>query len=587
MKWFLKMPKVPRLLILAVLLGIIGALGAQLFLWLLHETTHYFLTLISGYAPLNVPEAHTLQKDAAWGHWFWLIPVSTTLGGLLSGFIVYTWAPEAEGHGTDAAVKTYHQNAGRMRYRVVPLKTLASAITIGSGGAAGREGPTAQIAAGIGSILGNLLELDDNERRYLILMGMAAGLSAIFKSPLGTAFFAVEVLYSGMDFEGKALLYTLVASAVAYGITGMIEGWKPLFMVPSSLSFGSPESIGFYILLGIAAGALGALLPNIFYSIRDIFRKLPIPNQVKPAIGGLILGLIGIFAPQLLGGGYGSIQLVLQGGSGWAVWVLLLLSIGKILGLSLSIGSGGSGGIFAPTLYVGAMLGGAFAALLAASHLCTVSVSAFGVIGMAALFAGAARVPIASMLMVIEMTGGYHLVMPAMLAVAVSYITQKHWTRNSRYPSMYEAQLPGPEASPANLDLYRQIIADFLRQKRIHIEQDALDIQISDLLESGERIPILGGREYLTGLKVAPTSPLVGKHLSDLSLHNESITGIIRGQEHFVPSDETIIENADWLMIVGQPEAIAAFQSLANPDQHQSLQEKILPPLGKDHPPAK
>src|SRR5699024_7120889 len=261
----------------------------------------------------------------------------------------------------------------------------------------------------------HVFRLSDEERRLVVLIGMAAGLSAIFKSPLGTAIFAVEILYSRMAFEGSALIYTMISAAVAYAITGVFSGFTPLFLLPAAQHGFQPVELVWFALLGVISGAFGALLPAVFYRIRDGFRALQVPDYFKPAIGGFAVGLIGIVMPPIIGGGYGYMQFVLQGGSGLAVWVLFLFAVGKILTLSFTIGSGGSGGMFGPTLYVGAMLGAAYGALLHLFHI-QVDGAWLAIVGMAAVFAGGARVPIASMVMVIEMTGGFQLIMPAMLA---------------------------------------------------------------------------------------------------------------------------------------------------------------------------
>ncbi|MGH9599029.1 MAG: chloride channel protein, partial [Terracidiphilus sp.] len=219
----------PRLLLDALLLGVIGGLSAQAFLWMLRFSKTLFLNWMAGYtAPGIAAEGHSLSQTIG-PHGLWLIPLVTTLGGAISGIIVYTWAPEAEGHGTDTVVKAVHWTGGKIRARVAPIKMLASAITIGTGGSAGREGPTALIAAGFGSIYANLLHRPERERRLLVLMGMAAGLSAIFRSPIGTAIFAVEVLYDGIEFESEALLYCMLAAIVAYAVNGSFSGWQPLF----------------------------------------------------------------------------------------------------------------------------------------------------------------------------------------------------------------------------------------------------------------------------------------------------------------------------------------------------------------------
>jgi CIC family chloride channel protein len=246
------MSRTRRLLIDSVLLGVVGALSAQLFMIFLHVSEHIFCVWLAGYVPPGLPEEGGVLRQYIGPDGLWLIPVVTTLGGLISGILVFSLAPEAEGHGTDAAVKAYHWAGGAIRYRVAPLKMLASAITIGSGGAAGREGPTALVSAGFGSIYASITNRSEDDKRLLVLIGMAAGLSAIFRSPIGCAIFAVEVLYSDMEFEAAALYYTLLASVVAYVINGVFVGWHPLFNVPAHLGISSAEDFAYYLVLGLA-----------------------------------------------------------------------------------------------------------------------------------------------------------------------------------------------------------------------------------------------------------------------------------------------------------------------------------------------
>jgi chloride channel protein, CIC family len=567
MRWLMRLQRNTRLIALSAILGVVGALGAQLFIWLLHLAEVWILIPISGYTFIDVPQASVMAMAPSTHHWYWLIPVSTTLGGLISGILVYGLAPEAEGHGTDAAVKGYHRTSGRIRYRIPIIKTIASAVTIGSGGSAGREGPTAQIAAGVGSFIGGVLKLPDEERRVLLLVGMAAGLSAIFKSPLGTALFAVEILYSTMAFEGRYLTFTLVASAVAYAVTGLFNGWSPLFVLPHDVSFGAPIDLVWFVVLAAMAGALGALLPTVFYWTRDKFHELQIPNVLKPALGGLGVGLLGLLAPPLLGGGYGYIQFALQGGSGIAVWLLLLLMAGKILAMSLTVASGGSGGVFAPSLYVGAMLGAAFAITLHTFHITGIPTTALAVVGMAALFAGAARVPIASLVMVAEMTGGYHLIMPTMLAVAVSYVVQMALTRNAKYPTLYEAQETIPAASPANTEMFSEILADFLRQNRMRLDGSTINRHMTMALADGKGVPLGSGHEQLYRVALDSGTSAAGQEVRAVACADVVIVGVLRGEKEIVPSADTVLQVGDELLIAATPTSMEQFrQSIAPPE---------------------
>ncbi len=269
----------PRLLAEAAILGIVGGLAAQCFTHVLRFCEQVFLIWMARYQPPGLPEEGGVLKQVIGPHGLWLIPVATTLGGLASGFLVYTYAPEAEGHGTDTVVKSFHRTGGFIRARVAPLKLIASAITIGSGGSAGREGPTALIGAGVGSIYATVLgHRRDEERSALVLMGMAAGLSAIFRSPIGAAFFAVEVLYGNMEFETGALLYTMLASVVAYGLNGLFVGWQPLFYFPQDTIALPAMRYAWFGVLGCVSGLVATLLPVVFYRLRDAFRALPFPG---------------------------------------------------------------------------------------------------------------------------------------------------------------------------------------------------------------------------------------------------------------------------------------------------------------------
>jgi CIC family chloride channel protein len=423
-----------RLVLDSIWLGAVGAASAQIFMFLLRVAQKWTLTGIAGYKPPGLPSEEGVLTEVIGHHGLWLIPLVTTLGGLISGILVYSLAPEAEGHGTDSAVKAFHRTGGFIRTRVAPLKAIASAITIGTGGAAGREGPTALIAAGTGSIYATYRKRSDDERRLLVLIGIAAGLSAIFRTPVGAAIIAIEVLYDDMEFETSALLYTLLASVVAYTLNGLVSGWEPLFSVPADLGVSSPLDYLEYAVLGVAGGLMATLMPLVFYYTRDAFHRIPLPPHVKPAIGGLMLGLMALELPSVLGGGYGWIQEAMDGDL--TLRLMLALMFAKVLAMSFTVSSGGSGGVFAPSLFVGGMLGGVLADVLNQSP------AAFVLVGMAAVFSGAGRVPIATLFMVTEMTGGYHLLAPAALVVTISYMVQVTLSSPLKYHTLYEAQVP-------------------------------------------------------------------------------------------------------------------------------------------------
>jgi CIC family chloride channel protein len=561
MDWLLRLDRTTRLVLLSVILGVVGAVAAQVYQWMLQTAQTLLLGTIAGYQVVDVEQTRGMLDAPTTAHPLWWIPVVTTLGGLLTGVIVYALAPEAEGHGTDAAVRAYHVLGGRIRTRVPFVKALTSAITIGSGGSGGREGPTAQIAAGMGSIVANLLRLPEDERRFLVLVGMAAGISAIFKSPLGGAIFGVEILYSTVAFEGRALMYTIIGAAVAYAFTGIHNGWAPLFYFASEPRLARSIDLVWYLILGVAAGAVGAVLPAVFYRVRDLFRRLPVPNHVKPAIGGLVVGLLGMYLPQLLGGGYGWMQLAVNGKL--AMGLMLVLAVGKIIAMSFSLGSGGSGGVFAPSMYVGAMLGAGMAGLIDSWTQAGPDPVGFAVVGMAALFAGVARVPIASLIMVAEMTGGYRLIMPTMIAVAVSFLVQAALTRRAKYPCLYEAQVAAPMDSPVHRETFYNHVALMLRERKMRLDDDIVGLEMAERLEQGASVPLAGGGEALYSAVVRPGAPVAGKALRVVAFPAKVlIVSIFRDGETLLPQGDTVLEAGDRLIVAASLAAMDACRPL-------------------------
>ena len=351
-----------RLLILAVLVGVVAGCGALFFYFATNSLEHIMLGKVANFhPPLEGTSADSFDFfiDSLSTHYRWFLFLIPALGGLFSGWLVYTYAPEAEGHGTDGALEAFHRKGGIIRSRVPIVKTIASIVTIGTGGSAGREGPIAQIGAGFGSFVATKLGLSVKERRILLLAGMAAGVGATFRSPLGGALFAVEVLYRDPEFEHEGLIPCIISSIIAYSLFGAVTGWTPLLATPD-FSFERPSELLLYLLLGVVCALFGVFYVKVFYGIRTLFHKIPVANHFKPAIGGLLLGLMAMYIPQVLGSGYGWVQAALYGKM--ALWVMLLIAIAKVIATSLTISSGGSGGVFAPSLVIGAMLGGTFGA---------------------------------------------------------------------------------------------------------------------------------------------------------------------------------------------------------------------------------
>jgi len=534
-----------KLLIDTAFIGVAGALGAQAFLLLLKACSSLLLGDLGGYRMPALSSENGIPHPAVGPHGLWLVPLATTLGGLLTGLLVYGLAPEAEGHGTDAAVNAFHNLGGVIRARVPLVKLVASAITIGSGGSAGREGPVALVSAGMASLYARLFHRTPPETRLLLLVGMASGLSAIFRSPIGTAIFAVEVLYSEGEFETGALVFTLFGSIVAYALNGLFSGFQPLFEVPTTFTAPGVGTYGWYVLLGIACGTVAAVLPTSLYSMRDLFHRVPCPPHLKPAIGGLAVGVVGLVLPQLLGGGYSWIQSAITGSL--PLYLMIFLALGKILTFALTIGSGGSGGVFAPSLFTGAMLGAAL------SHLFHQPQAAFAVVGMAAVFGGAARVPIATILMAMQMTGGYQFLVPAGLAVVFSSIVESLLTAPLRYKSLYERQVPTRADSPAHyVDEVRSAL-DLLRTHNITGLPEASSLELLSLLESGVPLGLGDGKRLRIGI-LRPESPCAGNPIESGCLTGKEgeseVVLIRRGGRTWWPGAGFQLQGGDQVVVI-------------------------------------
>jgi CIC family chloride channel protein len=430
-----------RWLLLALVVGVVAGLGGALLTWGVEGIGSVLLGRVVGF---HVP-GHGVAGDSGWSAperpWFLLLILP--LAGLVVGWLVQTFAPEAEGHGTDAVINAYHRGRAALRSRIVPVKLITSMLTIGSGGSAGREGPVAQVGAGFGSYLADLLRLGYHDRRVLVISGMAAGVGGMFRAPLGAALFAVEVLYSDPDFESEALIPAIISSIVSYVVVASLTGWNSIFDT-ADIRFARPHELLAYLVLGMVLAIVGVIYVKVFYGMRDgVFRPLPIPDWTKPAVGGLLLAVLALAVPQVLGGGYGWLQLTLDNQLPLKVLVLLLPA--KILATSFTISSGGSGGVFAPSLVIGGVTGAVFADLVqrVAPQLAP-QPAACVLVGMGGFFAGVAKVPIASLIMVAEMSGSYGLLVPMMLVSSVAYLLM-------RGVSIYEAQVPGRIDSPAHI----------------------------------------------------------------------------------------------------------------------------------------
>ncbi len=487
-----------RLLGLALLVGVIAGLGAIVFYYACQVVVHFTLDMIVGYHaqhPGGEPDIFEATTTALQP---WLLLVVPTVGGIVSGFIVYSLAPEAEGHGTDSAIAAYHHHQGYIRPRVPLVKIVSSAVTIGTGGSGGREGPIAQIGAGFGSFLGNLLRLGPTERRILMAAGMGAGVAAIFRAPLAGAMFAAEVLYRSPDFESEVIIPAGLASVMAYCTFGLAFGWNPLFeLTPAQrdlLTFNDPRQLVGYTVLALVMVVLAMLYTRSFYGLTHLFHRLRIKPHFKPAIGAFFAGLLGLFlyaifaedqrVLSVLSFGYGALQQAMtispaEEGSLTMAALLLAIALGKTFTTGFTIGSGGSGGVFGPSMVIGGCGGGALGILLHSLwHPLVPHPATFIIVGMAGFFAAAAKTPFSTLVIVSEMTGNYNLLLPTLWVCAIAFLL-------SDEQSIYQSQVESRSRSPAHKgDYVREVLAGLSVAPFITPIEQVPTLKPSDTLET-------------------------------------------------------------------------------------------------------
>ncbi|MER0479973.1 chloride channel protein [Streptomyces sp. Edi2] len=411
-------------MVLAVTVGAGAGLGSIAFRWLIVTFTHLF----SGHGD------YAGAGGSANPHVPWLGPffvlLAPVVGGLLYGPLVDRFAKEARGHGVPEVMLAVAQRGGRINPQVSIVKALASALCIGSGGSVGREGPIVQIGSALGSTLGRVVKVSADRMRLLVACGAAGGIAATFNAPLAGVFFSMELILGAFSVEafGATVLSSVTASVIgraAFGDTAFLT--LPPFHVEHLGQY------GLFAVLGVLAGAVGVGFTRILYWIEDAcdwaWRG---PEWLRPAAGGLLLGLVLLVLPEMYGVGYPVLEEAAHGG--YVAGFLLLLLVGKILATSLTIGIGGSGGVFAPSLFIGAMLGAAYGATT--HHLMpgtAGAVGAYALVGMGAVFAGASRAPITAVVILFELTGQYSIILPLMLAIVLATLTSRLLSHDTIY----------------------------------------------------------------------------------------------------------------------------------------------------------
>ncbi|HSM92583.1 MAG TPA: chloride channel protein [Anaeromyxobacteraceae bacterium] len=423
-----------RAIVLAAIVGLLGGLVGAAFVGAVDRLQGFLLGHLGGASMLRAAgEAADVREEPLR---LWLLALLPALGGLVSGLLSRV-APEVAGGGGDGAIEAFHRG-GILAPRVLPLKWLASVAALATGGAGGREGPAMHMGSAVGGLVGTLLPATPRERRTFLVAGVAAAMSAVFRTPLGAALLATEIVYRD-DFEAESLVQAVIASVVAFATSEALLGQRALFGRLEAHPFHAAH-LPLYAGLALAAGLAGLLLVRALETVRRLAASSHLPVWLRPAIGGLLLGgalvglhhsplpgLLGVSAASaVLGGGYGVAQLAVTPTqlAGWtAAGVLLTLALFRVAATALTVGTGASAGDFAPSLVIGGLVGGAYGfATQALLHDPTIAPGSFALVGMATLYAGVAHVPISAVVLVSELAGSYDLLVPLMLAACGAHV---------------------------------------------------------------------------------------------------------------------------------------------------------------------
>jgi chloride channel protein, CIC family len=526
---------VGRTLLQAAAVGVVCGFAGAAFFGILEYTQRLLLEDLAGYSVLRASGETFAAAAVPRTFRPWLLLLLPAVGGLACGWLTRR-TPDARGGGGDVMIRAFHQGA-TLPPRLLGMKTLASIATLGTGGSGGREGPTMLIGGALGSLVARVLSVGSRERRILLVAGVAAGISAVFRTPLGAALLAVEVLYRD-GFESDALVPSVLASVVSYSVVISIFGESTLLAHAPRFPF-VPAHLPLYALLALVVAALAITFLSTLKLVRETATRLPGPEWLRPAMGGLALGLLA--TPLILGvgglvgttgqglgifgGGYGAAQVAITGApwlpEGWlAVELLALLALAKLLASAFTIGSGGSAGDFAPSLAIGALMGGAFgraAQLLLEDP--RIDPGAFALVGMGAFYGGIAHVPLSALVLVCEMAGNYDLLVPLMLALGISYVALRSRT-------LYEAQIPTQRDSPAYRDA---LVRDVLRELRVREIMTAGAPAVTfapgtstpEMLRktrettTPDLVPVLGADGKLSGVVTAPALRVLSEERQD------------------------------------------------------------------------
>ncbi len=506
------------MLLTSLIVGIFAGIGAVIFRklieWLQNLAYKDMASLLTDWQPIH-------------------LIVIPALGGAIVGPIVYYFAREAKGHGVPEVMESLELRGGVIRPRVVFVKSLASSVCIASGGSVGREGPIAQIGSAIGSSIGQILKLNEERIRTLVACGAAGGISATFNAPIAGAIFALEVLLRrfGSVYFGAVVISAVTADVIAH----YFEGDKRTFLTPE-YTLQSPWELLLYTLMGIISAIAAVGFSRLLYFSEDIWNSIKIPEPIKPLFGGILLGILGVFSyqiegfPRIFGVGYQTIENTLF--SELTLQLTLGLLFLKLLATTITLGSGGSGGIFAPSLFMGAMLGASFGHI---SHNIFPEVvapsGAYALVGMAAFVGGTTHAPITAILILFEMTGDYQIILPLMLSTVLSTIVSRNLNPYSIYTLKLKRRGVKLSAETQSIDLMQGVTAEIAMNR----ETDAVDIKLPLIELMGvfssthfNALPVTQNNNELIGLI---TIKELDKFKSERTLESKTIKDILNNKK--------------------------------------------------------
>jgi len=524
---------------IAVACGVGGAFAAIAFRILIRLFTALFFAdgggvrdLFAGNWLADAGDPLALARALPW----WAKLVIPALGGLVVGPLITLFPREAKGHGVPEVMEAVALRGGLIRGRTVVLRTLASALSIGSGGSVGREGPIVQIGAALGSMIGQWFRVPPRVLRTIVGCGAAAGIAATFNAPIAGALFAVEIIIG--DFAVAQFSPIVISSVVATVLSRWLLGDHPSFAVPA-YHLVSPFEIVPYALLGVAAGLVGLAFMEMLYRSEDTFERMRVPAWTKPALGGLLVGAIGIAFPQVYGVGYGTITTALQGSL--APTLLVALLVAKLVATSMTVGSGGSGGVFSPSLFFGAMAGGAIGgavhALFPAS---SAEPGAYALVAMGAVVSATTHAPITSIVMIFEMTQNISIIPPLMISCVISTLISTYLSRESIYTM---------KLARRGVDVRAQQDANVLRRLRVRdvMSPDAAQVPASARFDA--LLALVVQSPHVEFYVVDERGDLAGAislaALRQLMLDQEALRHVLVAGDLAVPHPPTVTEDDD------------------------------------------